>query len=55
MLGSIAQLEQYNQLLSNPKVIELAKKLEAINPRNKECTARSDSSSDADVFEINKD
>jgi hypothetical protein len=39
-------------LLSNPKVIELAKKLEAINPRNKDRTASSDSISNADVFEI---
>jgi hypothetical protein len=39
-------------LLSNPKVIELAKKLEAINPSNKDRTATSDSSSNAEVFEI---
>jgi hypothetical protein len=36
-------------LLSNPKVIELAKKIEAINPKIKEGAARSGSSI---VFEI---
>jgi hypothetical protein len=39
-------------LLSNSKVIELAKKIEAINPKSKEDTASSRSSSNTDVFEI---
>jgi hypothetical protein len=39
-------------LLSNPKVVELAKKIEAINPKSKEEAARYDSSSNADVFDI---
>jgi hypothetical protein len=46
------ELEQFNQLLSNPKVIELAKKIEAVNPKTKEGTTSTDSSSNADVFEI---
>jgi hypothetical protein len=45
-----SELEQFNQLLSNPKVIELAKKIEAINPKSKEDTGRR--SSNTDVFEI---
>ena len=45
------ELEQFSQLLSNPKVIELAKKIETINPRSKDDTASS-SSSNKDVFEI---
>jgi hypothetical protein len=44
-----SELEQFDQLLSNPKVVELAKKIEAINPKSKEDNARSDSSS---VFEL---
>ena len=47
-----SELEQFNKLLSNPKVIELAKKIEAINPKTKEDTASSSSSSNIDVFEI---
>ena len=45
-----SELEQFNKLLSNPKVIELAKKIEAINPKSKEDTVRP--SSNTDVFEI---
>ena len=47
-----SELEQFNQLLSNPKVIELAKKIEAVNPENKEDTAKNHSSSNTDIFEI---
>jgi hypothetical protein len=39
-------------LVSNPKVIELAKKIEAVNPENKEDTAKNHSSSNTDIFEI---
>ena len=46
------ELEQFDQLLSNPKVVELAKKIEAINPKGKEDTASNRSSSNRDVFEI---
>ncbi len=45
-----SELEQFNQLLSNPKVVELAKKIEAINPKNKEDAANR--SSDIEVFDI---
>jgi hypothetical protein len=37
-------------LLSNPKVVELAKNIEAINPKNKEDTAKN--SSNPEVFDI---
>jgi hypothetical protein len=47
-----SELEQFSQLLSNPKVVELAKKIEAVNPKSKEDTASSRSSSNTDVFEI---
>ena len=40
-----SELEQFNQLLSNPKVVELSKKIEAINPKSKDDTASSRSSS----------
>jgi hypothetical protein len=51
IIRSGTELEQINQLLSNPKVIELAKKTEAVNPKNKEdSTTRSSSSTD--IFEI---
>jgi hypothetical protein len=48
-----SELERFGQLLSNSKVIELSKKVEAVNPKSKEDTAISgSSSSNADVFEI---
>src|SRR5919199_1670909 len=47
-----SELEQFNQLLSNPKVIELAKKIETVNPKIKENINRTSSSSNTDVFEI---
>jgi hypothetical protein len=37
-------------MVSNPKVVELAKKIEAINPKNKEDA--SNRSSDTEVFDI---
>jgi hypothetical protein len=43
------ELEQFNKLLSNPKVVELAKKIEVINPKNKENTVRS---GNTEVFDI---
>jgi hypothetical protein len=43
------ELEQFNKLLSNSKVIELAKRIGAINPKSKEEAVRSDSSN---IFEI---
>jgi hypothetical protein len=43
-------LEQFNQMLSNPKVVELAKKNETINPKNKEDSANR--SSDTEIFDV---
>ena len=53
IIRSSSELEQINQLLSNPKLVELAKKTEAINPKTKEdsSTWRS-SGSNTDIFEI---
>ena len=45
-----SELEQFNQMVSNPKVVELAKKIEAINPKNKEDA--SNRGSDTEVFDI---
>jgi hypothetical protein len=51
IIRSGSELEQINQLLSNPKVVELAKKIEVVNPKTKEdSTTRN--SSNTDVFEI---
>src|SRR5919198_1614386 len=33
IIRSGSELEQINQLLSNPKVIELAKRIEVVNPK----------------------
>jgi hypothetical protein len=49
IIRSGSELEQYNQLLCNPKVVELSKKIEAINPNNKYDNTMS---SNTDVFEI---
>jgi hypothetical protein len=50
IIRSGSELEQFDQLLSNPKVIELAKKIEAINPKNNEDAANR--SSATEVFDI---
>ena len=50
IIRSGSELEQINQLLSNPKVVELAKKIEAVNPKIKEDTNKRNT--DTDVFEI---
>jgi hypothetical protein len=50
IIRSGSELEQINQLLSNPKLVELAKKIEAVNPKTKEDI--STSGSDTDIFEI---
>ncbi len=50
IIRDCSELEQFNQMLSNPKVVELAKKIEAINPKNKEDAANR--SSDTGVFDI---
>ena len=51
IIRSGSELEQFDQLLSNPKVVELAKKIEAINPKNKE-DASANRSSNTEVFDI---
>jgi hypothetical protein len=50
IIRSGSELEQFDQLLSNPKVVELAKKIEAVNPKNKEDTAKN--GSNTEVFNI---
>jgi hypothetical protein len=51
IIRSGSELEQINQLLANPKVIELAKKIETVNPKIKEDNATMGSTS-TDVLEI---
>jgi hypothetical protein len=48
IIRSSSELEQFNQLLSNPKVVELAKKIEAVNPKED----KSPRISDTDIFKI---
>jgi hypothetical protein len=48
IIRSGSELEQFSQLLSNPKVVELARKIEGVNPKNKEDSR----SSNTDIFEI---
>ena len=50
IIRSASELEQFDQLLSNPKVVELAKKIEAVNPKKKEDTAKNGGSTE--VFNI---
>jgi hypothetical protein len=50
IIRSGSELEQFDQLLSNPKVIELAKKIEAINPKIKADAANA--SSNTEAFDI---
>ena len=51
IIRSGSELEQFDQLLSNLKVVELAKKIEAVNPKNKE-DAAANTSSNTEVFDI---
>jgi hypothetical protein len=51
IIRSGSELEQINQLLANPRVIELAKKIETVNPKVKEDDAAMLSTS-TDVLEI---
>ncbi|MFL6411597.1 MAG: hypothetical protein ACJ71K_10205 [Nitrososphaeraceae archaeon] len=48
IIRSGSELEQISQLLSNAKVVELAKKIEGVNPKED----KSPRSSDTDIFEI---
>jgi hypothetical protein len=50
IIRSGSELEQFDQLLSNPKVVELTKKIEAVNPKNKEDVAKN--GSNTKVFNI---
>jgi hypothetical protein len=52
IIRSGSELEQINQLLSNPKVVELAKKIEEVNPKTKKDDSTTRSSSNTQVFEI---
>ena len=51
IIRSGSELEQISHLLANPKVIELAKKIETVNPKIKEDNATMGSTS-TDVLEI---
>ena len=51
IIRSGSELEQFDQLFSNPKVIELAKKIEAVNPKNKEDDV-ANTTSNTEVFNI---
>jgi hypothetical protein len=51
IIRSRSELEQFDQLLSNPKVVELAKKIEAVNPKYKEDDA-ANTSSNTEVLDI---
>jgi hypothetical protein len=51
IIRSGSELEQFDQLLSNPKVVELAKKIEVVNPKNKEDDA-ANTTSNTEVFDI---
>jgi hypothetical protein len=52
IIRSGSELEQINQLLDNPKVIELAKKIEVVNPKTKEDSSSGRNTCNTDVFEI---
>ena len=49
IIRSRSELEQINQLLANPKVVELAKKIGVVNPKTKEDSSSSGSTSNTDV------
>ena len=52
IIRSGSELEQITQLVANPKVVELAKKIEAINPKIKEDSIIMGGSRNTDVLEI---
>jgi hypothetical protein len=52
IIRSGSELEQITQLLANPKVVELAKKIEAVNPKIKEDNIIMGSGRNTDVLEI---
>ena len=48
VVRSASELDEFNRILSNQKLVELARKLDQVNPKQKEAT----SSGSSDVFEI---
>jgi hypothetical protein len=48
VVRSASELEEFNRILANQKLVELAKKVDEVNPRQKEATTIGRS----DVFEI---
>lgn len=48
VIRSAAELEWIRDILSNPKVVELAEKMDKVNPQKKESTSRTST----DIFEV---
>ena len=48
VVRSASELDEFNRILSNQKLVELARKMDQVNPKQKEATAIGAS----DVFEI---
>ncbi len=48
VIGSTSELDQFNRILANEKLIELARRIDEVNPKQKEGVGASGS----DVFEI---
>ena len=47
VIRSALELDQFNRILPNQKLIELARRIDEVNPKQKEATATG-----SDVFEI---
>jgi hypothetical protein len=45
---SVSELDEFNRILANQKLVELARKVDEVNPKQREATA----SGRSDVFEI---
>jgi len=48
VVRSASELDEFNRILANQKLVELARKMDLVNPKQKEATSISGS----DVFEI---
>jgi hypothetical protein len=48
VVRSASELDEFNRLLANQKLVELARKMDQVNPKQKEATSIGSS----DVFEI---
>ncbi len=48
VVRSASELDEFNRILSNEKLVELARKMDQVNPKQKEATSIGSS----DVFEI---